>query len=120
HGFDRVRQDHFASAAPTVNVLAGLQHRFSLCTYRITHPRDHGHIRIVRALNLVQNSQSRFRTWSHQMKQKKMISIKESRRRFIAHFSSIGLGATLVPGILWGKMQEAGAQTVSLDMLPTS
>jgi len=42
---------------------------------------------------------------------KKSRSTETSRRRFIAYFSSIGLGTTLVPGILWGRMQETGAQT---------
>jgi len=54
------------------------------------------------------------------MKTKKRMSIDESRRRFMAYFSSVGLGATLVPGILWGKMQETGSQQITLDMLTTS
>ncbi len=54
------------------------------------------------------------------MRKKKPIRIEESRRRFMAYFSSVGLGATLVPGILWGKMQETGAQQITLDMLTTS
>src|ERR1051326_2114072 len=57
--------------------------------------------------------------WSLLMK-KKRSSIDDSRRRFMAYFSSIGLGTTLVPGILWGRMQETGAQTITLDMLTTS
>ncbi len=43
--------------------------------------------------------------------------LHESRRRFIAHSSSIGLGTTLVPGVLWARMQDAGAQTVTLAMV---
>jgi Asp-tRNA(Asn)/Glu-tRNA(Gln) amidotransferase A subunit family amidase len=54
------------------------------------------------------------------MKQNKPVRIEESRRRFLAYFSSVGLGATLVPGILWGKMQESGAQQITLEMLTTS
>ena len=54
------------------------------------------------------------------MKNKKRMSINESRRRFMAYFSSVGLGSTLVPGILWGKMQETGSQQVTLDMLTTA
>src|SRR5262249_23515097 len=54
------------------------------------------------------------------MKKKKVIGIDESRRRFMAYFSSVGLGATLVPGILWGKMQETGSQQITLDMLTTA
>lgn len=41
----------------------------------------------------------------------------DSRRRFIAHFASIGLGSTLVPGVLWARMQDAGTQTVTLAMV---
>jgi Asp-tRNA(Asn)/Glu-tRNA(Gln) amidotransferase A subunit family amidase len=41
----------------------------------------------------------------------------DSRRRFIAHFASIGLGGTLVPGVLWARMQDAGTQTVTLAMV---
>ena len=32
----------------------------------------------------------------------------ETRRRFMAHFASIGLGTTLAPGVLWARMQDAG------------
>ena len=35
----------------------------------------------------------------------------------MAHFASIGLGSTLVPGVLWARMQDAGAQTVTLAMV---
>ncbi len=35
----------------------------------------------------------------------------------MAHFAGVGLGSTLLPGALWAKMQEAGAQQVSADML---
>jgi Asp-tRNA(Asn)/Glu-tRNA(Gln) amidotransferase A subunit family amidase len=41
----------------------------------------------------------------------------ETRRRFIAHFASIGLGATLAPGILWARMQDAGAARITLAMV---
>src|SRR5215831_14660222 len=51
------------------------------------------------------------------MKKKKPIGIEESRRRFMAYFSSVGLSTTLVPGILWGRMQDAGAQQITLAML---
>jgi Asp-tRNA(Asn)/Glu-tRNA(Gln) amidotransferase A subunit family amidase len=44
----------------------------------------------------------------------------ETRRRFIAHFTSIGLGSTLVPGILWAKMQETGAQKINVAMVKES
>ena len=43
--------------------------------------------------------------------------LTETRRRFMTHFASIGLGATLVPGVLWARMQDAGAAAVTLEML---
>jgi Asp-tRNA(Asn)/Glu-tRNA(Gln) amidotransferase A subunit family amidase len=44
-------------------------------------------------------------------------SIATTRRRFIAHFSSLGLGGTLLPGVLWAEMQQAGAEQITLEML---
>jgi Asp-tRNA(Asn)/Glu-tRNA(Gln) amidotransferase A subunit family amidase len=41
----------------------------------------------------------------------------ETRRRFMAHFASVGLGTTLAPGVLWARMQDAGAQKVTLAMV---
>jgi Asp-tRNA(Asn)/Glu-tRNA(Gln) amidotransferase A subunit family amidase len=41
----------------------------------------------------------------------------DTRRRFMTHFASIGLGTTLVPGVLWARMQDAGTQTVTLAMV---
>src|SRR5690348_11569490 len=32
--------------------------------------------------------------------------VKYDRRAFMAYFSSIGLGSTLFPGVLWGQMQQ--------------
>jgi len=46
-----------------------------------------------------------------------MIDTVETRRRFITHFASVGLGTTLVPGVLWARMQDAGASQVTLPML---
>jgi Asp-tRNA(Asn)/Glu-tRNA(Gln) amidotransferase A subunit family amidase len=46
-----------------------------------------------------------------------MIDAVETRRRFMAHFAGIGLGATLVPGVLWARMQDAGASQVTLAMV---
>src|SRR5687767_15353480 len=43
--------------------------------------------------------------------------LDDTRRRFIGHFASIGLGATLAPGILWARMQDQGAQRVTLEMV---
>jgi Asp-tRNA(Asn)/Glu-tRNA(Gln) amidotransferase A subunit family amidase len=46
-----------------------------------------------------------------------MSTLTESRRRFLAQFASTSLGATLLPGVLWARMQDAGAQRVTLEML---
>ena len=46
-----------------------------------------------------------------------MKNIDQTRRRFMAHFAGAGLGTTLAPGILWARMQDAGAQRVSLAMV---
>ena len=47
-----------------------------------------------------------------------MIPTTYDRRAFMGYFSSIGLGATLLPGVLWAQAQEAGAQQVTAEMLP--
>src|SRR5262245_27667304 len=52
-----------------------------------------------------------------------MTSIDETRRRFIAQFSSLGLGGTLLPGILWAEMQQTGTpgtQPITADMLASA
>jgi hypothetical protein len=46
-----------------------------------------------------------------------MPDLHETRRRFIGHFAGIGLGTTLVPGVLWARMQDAGAQRITLAMV---
>src|SRR6516165_7243039 len=46
-----------------------------------------------------------------------MKNLNETRRRFMAHFTGIGLGATLVPGVLWARMQDAGAQSITMAMI---
>src|SRR5215475_8050262 len=46
-----------------------------------------------------------------------MTRLDETRRRFMAHFAGIGLGTTLVPGVLWARMQDSGAQEVTLPMV---
>jgi hypothetical protein len=46
-----------------------------------------------------------------------MAAVNETRRRFMAHFASIGLGSTLAPGIVWARMQDAGTQTITLAMV---
>lgn len=48
-----------------------------------------------------------------------LISVSQeiSRRRFTAYFSSIGLAASLLPGILWAKMQEANPPKITPELL---
>jgi Asp-tRNA(Asn)/Glu-tRNA(Gln) amidotransferase A subunit family amidase len=46
-----------------------------------------------------------------------MPAVDETRRRFMTHFAAIGLGATLAPGVIWARMQDAGAKTITLDMV---
>jgi len=35
----------------------------------------------------------------------------------MAYFAGAGLGATLAPGIVWARMQDVGANTITLEML---
>ena len=44
-------------------------------------------------------------------------ALAASRRRFLVYFSSVGLGSTLLPGVLWAKMQEQGAARITAAML---
>lgn len=46
-----------------------------------------------------------------------MKNIDQTRRRFMTHFAGAGLGATLAPGVLWARMQDAGAERVTLAMV---
>jgi Asp-tRNA(Asn)/Glu-tRNA(Gln) amidotransferase A subunit family amidase len=46
-----------------------------------------------------------------------MPDLNETRRRFMTHFASIGLGTTLAPGILWARMMDAGEATITLAMV---
>ena len=47
-----------------------------------------------------------------------MATKKENgRRHFMAYFASIGLGATMVPEILWSRVQDAGTARITVDMV---
>ena len=46
-----------------------------------------------------------------------MLDSDVTRRRFMAHFAGAGLGTTLLPGALWAKMQEAGGEQITADMM---
>jgi Asp-tRNA(Asn)/Glu-tRNA(Gln) amidotransferase A subunit family amidase len=41
----------------------------------------------------------------------------ENRRRFLAFFSGTGLGATLLPGVLWSQVQDQAAPAITAEML---
>ena len=43
--------------------------------------------------------------------------LRDSRRRFLASFGGAGMSSMLFPGVLWGKIQDEGAQRVTLDMV---
>src|SRR5436190_16713495 len=43
--------------------------------------------------------------------------VDETRRRFMSTFAATSLSATLMPGVLWAKMQDAGASKVTLPMV---
>ena len=40
-----------------------------------------------------------------------------SRRSFLAYFSNLGLGSTLFPGVLWGKLQDQKSPPITKEML---
>ncbi|TAK17985.1 MAG: amidase, partial [Acidobacteria bacterium] len=46
-----------------------------------------------------------------------MPSVASTRRRFMQHFAATSVGATLAPGILWARMQDTGADRVTLAMV---
>src|SRR6185436_5449966 len=46
-----------------------------------------------------------------------MQTADDTRRRFLAYFSSVGLGGTLLPGVLWAQAQQSGKQEVTAEML---
>ncbi len=41
----------------------------------------------------------------------------ETRRRFLGFFSGLGLGGTLLPGVLWSQAQQNGAPAITEAML---
>jgi Asp-tRNA(Asn)/Glu-tRNA(Gln) amidotransferase A subunit family amidase len=47
-------------------------------------------------------------------------SIDATRRRFLAQCSSLGLGGTLLPGVLWAEVQRSGASQITMEMLQHS
>jgi Asp-tRNA(Asn)/Glu-tRNA(Gln) amidotransferase A subunit family amidase len=48
----------------------------------------------------------------------KAVINEDTRRRFLSFFSGLGLGGTLLPGVLWAQLQqEDGAQRITPPML---
>jgi Asp-tRNA(Asn)/Glu-tRNA(Gln) amidotransferase A subunit family amidase len=47
-------------------------------------------------------------------------SNEDTRRRFLGVFSGLGLGGTLLPGVLWAQLQQDGAQRITQPMLAAS
>jgi Asp-tRNA(Asn)/Glu-tRNA(Gln) amidotransferase A subunit family amidase len=45
------------------------------------------------------------------------MTLDETRRRFLSACSGIGLGGTLLPGVLWAQLQQDGAPKVTAEML---
>ncbi len=45
------------------------------------------------------------------------MNLTSDRRLFLSYFSSLGLGATLFPGVLWAKVQDATSPAITKDML---
>src|SRR5215207_229591 len=39
------------------------------------------------------------------------------RRAFMAYFSSVGLGSTLLPGVLWAQLQQQQAPEITKEMI---
>ncbi|KPK79352.1 MAG: hypothetical protein AMS25_12920 [Gemmatimonas sp. SM23_52] len=40
-----------------------------------------------------------------------------TRRRFLAYFAGLGLSSTLLPGVLWARLQEQEEPKISKEML---
>ena len=49
-----------------------------------------------------------------------MTNVDETRRRFMVYFTGIGLGSTLLPGVLWGQMRQSNVNTITPEMLKDS
>ena len=46
-----------------------------------------------------------------------MKNLDSTRRRFLATFAGAGLGTTLVPGVLWARVQDSASPRVTLAMV---
>lgn len=43
--------------------------------------------------------------------------LASARRSFLAQCSALGVGGTLLPGLLWAEVAQSGGQTITADML---
>lgn len=48
------------------------------------------------------------------------VNTGENRRRFLSYFSGLGLGSSLLPGVLWAEMQEGAEPKVTDEMMKTA
>jgi hypothetical protein len=46
--------------------------------------------------------------------------MSNNRRRFLAYFSGIGMGSSLLPGVLWAEMQDGETPRVTDEMLKSA
>ncbi len=46
-----------------------------------------------------------------------MTTLVRDRRLFLAYFSSLGLTSTLLPGVLWAKVEEEKPARITKEML---
>jgi Asp-tRNA(Asn)/Glu-tRNA(Gln) amidotransferase A subunit family amidase len=46
-----------------------------------------------------------------------MTTLETTRRRFMATFTGAGVAGTLFPGVLWARVQDSGAERVTLAMV---
>ncbi len=49
-----------------------------------------------------------------------MKQIDATRRNFLAQCSALGVGGTLLPGLLWAEMQQTSSQAITLAMLKSA
>ena len=47
----------------------------------------------------------------------RMKNTSSSRRRFLLNFAGLGLGSTLLPGVLWAQMEQKGTSKITVAML---
>jgi Asp-tRNA(Asn)/Glu-tRNA(Gln) amidotransferase A subunit family amidase len=56
-------------------------------------------------------------TFAHRLSPSFMSTSTYDRRAFIAYFSSVGLGSTLLPGVLWAQAQQQLGSEITKEMI---